>query len=203
MVIFNYSTIVDPSLKDVRKSVFNIVALNPGEKILDICCGTGDQLFYYAKRGINCFGIDINPNMIKLAEKRKKKRSINNIFFKIGDSTKLPFKDGYFDCVSISLVLHEQERKIRERTIFEMKRVLKNKGSLVFVDFTFPLPKNLFGFFINKIEYLAGKENFKNFKDFLQQGGLEKILKENNIREEKKIFLKKGTMTIIKGTKNE
>jgi predicted N-acyltransferase len=51
---------------------------------------------------------------------------------------------------------------------------------------------------IKIIEYLVGNENFRNFKDFITQGGLETILSRNNIQEERKDYIKHGTITIIK-----
>jgi ubiquinone/menaquinone biosynthesis C-methylase UbiE len=55
-----YEKLIDPFLKDVREFVVNFSEIRPGEKVLDIGCGTGDQAIYFAKKGAIVHGIDIN-----------------------------------------------------------------------------------------------------------------------------------------------
>ncbi len=43
------------------------------KSVLDLTCGTGSQLFWFAKRGYEVVGSDISPGMLKAAEKRPKK----------------------------------------------------------------------------------------------------------------------------------
>jgi len=83
MFIFNYSNIIDPLLRGARAFTVKFSGAKREDKILDICCGTGDQLFYFAKLklGIEAVGIDINPEMIKIVEKRKDRLGVKNISF--------------------------------------------------------------------------------------------------------------------------
>jgi len=39
-------------------------------KILDAACGSGNQMLCFAKRGLSCFGFDINPDMVTLAREK-------------------------------------------------------------------------------------------------------------------------------------
>ena len=73
MFLFNYSTLIDPLLQDIRIYVPKFSGMEKGDRVLDVCCGTGDQVFYYAKMGIEATGVDLNPEMIKVAERRKEK----------------------------------------------------------------------------------------------------------------------------------
>jgi len=205
MIVFDYSTIIDPWLKDVRTSAIKLSGIKAGDKILDVCCGTGNQVFYYAREGAISQGIDLDPNMIKIAKRNKKKSGLNNASFQVGDAQNLPFEDNFFDCASISLGLHEKERKERDNIISEMKRVTKRGGNLIFIDFRVPSVRNLYFYLIKTIEYFAGRSHYKYFKDYLEQGGLNKILEKNKLNIEKREYTKNGVIDMIKAInqKNE
>ena len=198
MLLFNYSTLVDPILKDVRICVAGLSGVKAGDRVLDVGCGTGDQVFHYEQKGAIATGVDQNPNMIELAERNRKRRGFKHSTFRVASATELPFPDGYFDCASISLALHEMERDERNRAVSEMKRVVKKKGTLIFIDFKVPLPKNSIAYLIRAVEFIAGRDNHKCFTDYLAQGGLNGLLKENQLAPQKEALLKRGNLQVIK-----
>jgi ubiquinone/menaquinone biosynthesis C-methylase UbiE len=65
VLLFNYSTIVDPILKDIRICVAELSSIKAGDRVLDVGCGTGDQSFHYEQKGAIATGVDRNPNMIR------------------------------------------------------------------------------------------------------------------------------------------
>jgi len=172
--------------------------MKAGDTVLDVCCGTGAQAIYYAKRGIIATGIDLGQGMIELAERSKRKQGLRNVSFQIADALNLPFENNFFDYASISLALHEVERTARDRIISEMKRVIKKEGALIFTDFRVPLPKNLALYLIKSIEFIAGRNHFRCFKDYIEQGGLDELLRKNQLPEEKRDYLNNGLIVIIK-----
>jgi demethylmenaquinone methyltransferase/2-methoxy-6-polyprenyl-1,4-benzoquinol methylase len=193
-----YSKFVDPLLKDVRTSIPEFSGMKKGDKVLDIACGTGDQVFYYRKKGILAVGIDLNPKMVETAEKRKQKEEAKDVYFLSANATNLPFENDFFDFASISLAMHEITRKMRDEIVSEMERVVKKDGHLIFIDFSVPLPKKFRSFLIRSVEFLAGSRNFHNFSDYYEQGGLPMILKKNEQEEEKAEYLGQGLITVIK-----
>ncbi len=199
MFFLNYSTVIDPLLRDVRVYTAEFSGMKAGDRVLDVCCGTGAQAFYYAEKGIIATGIDQNPRMLNLAEKNKQKR-LSNVSFQIADAQNLPFKDNFFDCASISLALHENERAAIEKIIAEMKRVVRKGGTLIFMDFRVPLPKGLSFYFIHAIEFMVGKRNYSCFKSFIEQGGLAGILKKSHLPEGTRDDMNNKIMEIVKTT---
>jgi ubiquinone/menaquinone biosynthesis C-methylase UbiE len=195
--IFSYEKLIDPFLKDVREFVLNFSEIKPGERVLDIGCGTGEQAIYFSKKGAIVAGIDINPKMVGCALKKKEKEGLN-VYFQGGDATDLPFLDPVFDLAVISLVLHEIENKDRGKIISEMKRVVKKGGRLIFIDFNCPLPKSMASFFVNLIEFFVGKKHWQNFKSYLKEGGILKILERNKLRPEKVEYLKDGLLVAVR-----
>jgi ubiquinone/menaquinone biosynthesis C-methylase UbiE len=198
--LFNYSTLIDPMLKDVRTCAAGLSGIKAGDRVLDVCCGTGEQVFHYEQKGATATGVDQNPNMIELAEKNRKRRGFNHSNFRLASAAKLPFPNGYFNCASISLGLHEMERDERNRAVSEMKRVVKKEGVLIFIDFHVPLPGNATAYLIRAVEFIAGRDNHKCFRDYLAQGGLNGILKENQLTPQEEVLLMSGNLLIAKSS---
>ena len=203
MLSLNYSTVADPLLQDIRILIPKFTGMKEGTRGLDVCCGTGDQVFYYSKQGITATGIDSSLVMIDIAKRKKERLGINNIFFHVGDARKLPFEDNYFDFASMTLGMHEIIAQERNKAISEMKRVVKPEGFLVFVDFRVPLPRNIITFLIRGIEHLAAKDRYENFQSYIDEGGLLVLLKRSGLIPQKTAHLKLGTLLIIKAQNNK
>ncbi len=200
MYIFGYSRVIDPILRDVRLYTPEFSGMKAGDRVLDICCGTGEQALYYARKGINATGIDLDPRMIRVAERKRRKRGLGNVSFQLADAQNLPFKDSSFDYASVSLALHEKERPVRAKVISEMKRVVKAEGALVFIDLSVPLPR-AYACLVRAVEFTAGRDHFRCFRDYIEQGGLDVLLGSNRLHEEKRDYRMRGIVAIIK-TKN-
>lgn len=72
----------------------------PGERILDVGCGTGQLTAEIARAGAEVTGIDSSPAMIEEA-----RRNFSEIRFAVHDVCTLPF-DGVFDGVFSNAALH-------------------------------------------------------------------------------------------------
>jgi ubiquinone/menaquinone biosynthesis C-methylase UbiE len=117
--------------------------MKAGDKVIDVCCGTGAQVIEYGRRGILATGIDISLSMLKIATRDMRRQKAVNVSFQLADATSLPFPDGYFDYASVSLGLHDKEKPVRYQVISEMKRVVKQDGALILIDYHVPLPRNV------------------------------------------------------------
>jgi demethylmenaquinone methyltransferase / 2-methoxy-6-polyprenyl-1,4-benzoquinol methylase len=103
----------------------------PGERILDIACGTGTSTLPLAKSGATVIGVDFSPEMIAEAGKKHPK-----IEFRHADAMKLPFGDDEFDAVTISFGLRNVQDP--KQALAEMYRVLKPGGRVVVCEFSKP-----------------------------------------------------------------
>jgi ubiquinone/menaquinone biosynthesis C-methylase UbiE len=198
MFMFNYETLVDPLLRDLRKFTPEFSGMKAGDKVIDVCCGTGAQVLEYGRHGIIATGIDSSQDMLKIATRNRMRQKAVNVSFQLADATNLPFPDGYFDYATVSFGLHDKEKPIRYQIIFEMKRVVKQNGALILVDFQVPLPRNAWAVFARVIEFLAGGSHYRGFKDYLANGGLDDILKNHALREEYRAYLKSGLIAATK-----
>jgi len=198
MFMFNYETLVDPLLRDIRKCTPEFSGMKAGDKVIDVCCGTGAQVLEYGRRGIIATGIDISPNMLDIAMRNRMKQKAVNVSFQLADATDLPFPDSYFDYASVSFGLHDKEKPVRYQIISEMKRVVKQGGALILIDYQAPLPGNVLAVFARAIEFFAGGPHYQSFKDYLRNGGLKDILKNHGLREYCRTCRMSGLIVVIK-----
>jgi trans-aconitate methyltransferase len=90
--------------------VIELLAPKPGERILDMGCGTGHLTAAIASHGADVVGVDRSAAMVAAARKE-----YPNLTFEVADATELPFR-GEFDAVFSNATLHwirEPERPIR------------------------------------------------------------------------------------------
>lgn len=192
-----YSMCVDPLLRSLRNYIVDLAGIRPGQSALDVGCGTGEQVFSFIRAGIQATGIDMNPAMIRTANALRNRHGFTSAAFHLANATELPFAAHTFDFASISLVLHETSPEVRLKIISEMRRVVKSQGTMVFVDFGVPLPRNIPGMFARIVEYLAGETNYRHFRSYLQGGGLGELLSEGKLQPKSRTVLFSGTFTLI------
>lgn len=129
---------------NIRKQIFDSLALRGDEKILDIGCGSGLLLNEAAKRLSTgkATGIDIwaphsgGGNYTLLMKNAKAEGVADKIEFRQADVRKLPYDDASFDILVSSGALHHisRDRSEHEQAINEMLRVLKPNGKIALMD---------------------------------------------------------------------
>jgi ubiquinone/menaquinone biosynthesis C-methylase UbiE len=107
--------------------IVELGGLAPDSDVLDIGCGTGRFTTRVAARsGARLFGVDSSVAMLKNALKSDRKRAIRWV---LGDASLLPFRAESFDCIYMTMVVHQ----IRQRHAFlkSLHRILRPGGKCV------------------------------------------------------------------------
>jgi len=134
-----------------------------GKKLLDVGCGTGHWSNFFSQSGFTVTGVDISPEMIRVADEKNTTRAS----FMVADAHHLPFEDALFD-VSIAITTLEFVRN-PAGVIYEMARCTRHSnGKLVFGVLNCCAR-------INRKRKLGGKEPYTNAR-FLSLSQLRNML---------------------------
>ena len=171
-----YNRFLSRPLKQLRRDIRAYIFHRRFSRVVDICCGTGEQLSMLGRPGMQLAGIDNSLAMLEQA-KRSCPESTELHFL---DAEKEVFSDGSFDCAIISLALHEKSEEAAQSVFVNARNLVREKGVVIVADFTRP-PQSPAGFLIGKIvipiiERCAGKTHYHNYRRWLLRDGLEGFL---------------------------
>jgi demethylmenaquinone methyltransferase/2-methoxy-6-polyprenyl-1,4-benzoquinol methylase len=114
-----------------RKAVAQAVDARPGEHVLDLAAGTGTSSLPFAAAGAYTVPCDFSLGMLREGRGRNPW-----LPFTSGDATRLPFRDGVFDAVTISFGLRNVQDT--DAALREMLRVTRPGGRVVVCEFSHP-----------------------------------------------------------------
>ena len=112
-----------------RRKLVKFAAVDSGQRVLDVACGTGVVAVTAARRGAKVSGLDLTPVLIERARKNASIAGVD-IDFVEGDAEALPYPDASFD-----VVLSQFGHIFAPRpagVVKEMLRVLKPGGRIAF-----------------------------------------------------------------------
>ena len=103
--------------------------LGPGERVLDLCCGSARSSVLAARRtGRSVIGVDVSPAMLSLGAAHA-----GDAFAPVrADAFRLPFSDHAFDAVTVCWGL--RNLRPEPEALAEMRRVLRPGGKLLVLD---------------------------------------------------------------------
>ena len=127
--------------------------VEPGDRVLDACCGTGDLALADLRAGASeVIGLDFSPSMLERA-----RRKSNDVEWVQGDMLALPYPDGSFQAVTVGFGVRNVDDL--EAGLRELRRVLAPGGRLGVLEITRPrgLMRPFFRLWFDVLVPLAGK----------------------------------------------
>ena len=112
----------------IFRTLVDEINLAPGERILDVGCGTGVLDRWLARRtaGANPItALDLNPYLLREAESLARREELTRIAFQEGNAEALPFPDASFDVTISTTVMEEGDAN---RMLAELVRVTRPGG---------------------------------------------------------------------------
>ncbi len=195
-----------------KRELVRLLGIEPGDRCLDLCTGTGDLAFLVKARAGESgqvTALDFSPEMMARARSRTGSDAISWLE---GDALALPFDEASFDHVSVGFGLRNVSSI--EGALAEMWRVLRPGGTAASLDMakpSLPVLKPIIRAYefaiVPRLAELAGAPGQpyrylpRSNVAFPDRAGLERLFKEAGfieVRAHEKAF---GAVAIVTGTK--
>jgi demethylmenaquinone methyltransferase/2-methoxy-6-polyprenyl-1,4-benzoquinol methylase len=199
-----------------KRRVIRLSGMQPGDDVLDLCCGTGDLALALARAGGRVVGLDFSEPMLAVARARAAREAQRGRSVPIqwvqGDAMDTPFPDGAFQVITIAYGLRNLASC--ERGVREFHRLLRPGGRVVVLDFGKPdngalraiyfaylrLVVPIFGrvFCGNAAAYSYILESLRHYP---AQRGVDALMKAATFRQTSIVNLMGGTMSLNIGVR--
>ncbi len=133
-VVYFYNTfaglydLTEFTRKGTREAMVRASECKPGDRVLDVCTGTGELALAFAIHGAHTVAVDLAHSMLKVGNRKSSSEYLN---FLETDATKLPFPNKSFDIVTVSLALHHMPETVQIDVMKEMTRLAGQKVVMV------------------------------------------------------------------------
>ncbi|MCW2598741.1 MAG: ubiquinone/menaquinone biosynthesis methyltransferase [Frankiales bacterium] len=115
-----------------RRAVSDALALEPGQRVLDLAAGTATSSAALARSGAVVVGCDFSLGMLRVGQKA----GHPGVELVAGDALRLPFADDAFDAATVSFGLRNTADV--GQALRELRRVTRPGGRLVVCEFSHP-----------------------------------------------------------------
>lgn len=191
-----------------RKKIQKYLPNLDNYKIVDLACGTGDQIIALKNLDAKFLGIDISKEMLKIA--KKKLEDDKRVELMLGSALDIPLEDESANIVTMSFGMRNVSDPVI--CIQEISRILDKDGVAFILEFSKPensLIRGVSSFYINRIVPLIGArvskaayqylpdtiEEFASGREFLD------IMEENGLTNCRQIPMNFGTVSLYIGEK--
>ncbi|HET6682108.1 MAG TPA: bifunctional demethylmenaquinone methyltransferase/2-methoxy-6-polyprenyl-1,4-benzoquinol methylase UbiE [Gaiella sp.] len=126
--------------------------VQPGDRVLDACCGTGDLAVAAEREGGIVTGLDFSARMLERA-----RRKSSSIVWVEGDLLALPFDDASFDSATVGFGVRNVADL--DKALAELHRVLRPNGRLAILEITQArgILRPFFSLWFDRVVPLLGK----------------------------------------------
>ena len=175
-----YDLLFSRVLREIRLNIRAVLTHCHAQNVIDLCCGTGEQLRMLSCDDMLLTGVDISQAMLNKA----RQTSPDTIHYLESDAGSLPLPDGGHDGVIISFGLHEKTASQQEAIFSEACRLLAPEGVIIVADYSTPpsgfVPLLMGKTLIPVVERLAGLNHYHNYRDWMIAGAIDGFLERNN-----------------------
>ena len=164
-----YDRFIAPNQRALFSQIIKLI--EPDSDIIDVGCGTGFFSFSVADKCQSVLGIDLSKRNIDKANQNLAKNP----------NAKLSFRNAYlhdivsqekkhFDYAVLTYVIHEVDEKERIQLLKEMAEVA---DKIIIGDYLIPCPNDIAGKIVKTVEFIAGREHYRNFRTYEANGGIQ------------------------------
>lgn len=136
------STLKEQIIKKIKSKNFwweKLIRKPNGKNILDIGCGDTYFVTYWQLTGNNAYGSDFSSEAVECNKLLNRKLGLKQNFY-VASSEKIKSKDEFFDIVHMRWVIHHIPPELQDKSMQEIKRVLKKGGRLIVFETNYAYP---------------------------------------------------------------
>ncbi|MDY6875684.1 MAG: methyltransferase domain-containing protein [Chloroflexota bacterium] len=111
--------------------IVNVLGLKPGERLLDLACGSGVHALEFARREIEVVGLDIAPSLVRYCTEQASAEGLDNVTFVEGDMRALTYQEQFDALVILSTSFGFFDDAANQRVLEGIARALKPDGRLL------------------------------------------------------------------------
>ena len=172
-----YDKMIAPNQDRIFREIKKVI--QPNSTIIDVGCGTGRFSFSVAHNVKSVVGIDLSSKNIETANQTLQKNPNSKISFFHTNLVNLKSQNHHFDYAVMTYVIHEVNPEQRIALLKEMAQIA---DKIIIGDYLVPVNKGFWSVLNIIVEYLAGKEHYTNFKDFVANGGLFRLTENAGLK---------------------
>jgi ubiquinone/menaquinone biosynthesis C-methylase UbiE len=131
-----------------------------GKTVLDLGCGSGEDVVILAERGAQVVGIDISPDLVAIAQQRIGNANLTATV-KVGDAYNTGLPDESVDVIFCIALIHHLDIKVARD---EMWRILRKGGTVILKE-----PIRFSAFYSRVRNMLPAKEDISEYEHPLTQ----------------------------------
>jgi SAM-dependent methyltransferase len=163
-----YDKIIAPYQDKLFVHIKNLI--EPNSKVIDVGCGTGRLEFVLSDKCKSALGIDLSKRNIDRANQSLLQHPDVKISFKHNNLREIISDvNVHFDYAILTYVIHEVNEDERLDILIDISSV---SDKIIIGDYLVPRPKGFGGFLSELIEFIAGKEHYRNYKSYMANGGI-------------------------------
>lgn len=187
-----YDKLIAPNQDRMFREIKNLIEQD--STVLDVGCGTGRFSFSVADKISKIVGVDLSIKNIATAKQTLQKNPNKKISFLHKNVSELIEQKQHFDYAVMTYVIHEVDPEDR---ISLLNQLVQIAHKIIIGDYLVPVNKGFWSTLNEVVEYLAGKEHYTNFKEYVKNGGLKTLSSKANLKIIKEIKNKPSTSHIV------
>ena len=153
----HYAPTLAAWLGPATERLLDLARLSPGERVLDVAAGAGEQTLTVARRvgpSGSVLATDISPRILDFAALEARRAGFSNVTTRVMDGERLELADASFDVVlsRVGLIYFPDQ----QRALSEMRRVLVPGGRVAAIVYSTPEQNRFFSLPVSIIRRRAG-----------------------------------------------
>lgn len=191
-----YDVFIAPNQDRLFSLINNIIESN--SSVLDVGCGTGRFPFTIADKSKSVLGIDLSTRNIEKAKSNLAKNPNEKISFAHSTISDLISQNLHFDYAVMTYVIHEVNEEERVKLLKDISNVA---DKIIIGDYLVPKPNGFWSMLNEVVEFAAGSEHYRNYKNYVRNGGLQDLANKAGLKIIKEIKNKPSTSHLVVLTK--